>query len=255
MPKIFCFDSRCPSHRCRYVHDGTPGLHSALRRRRRYASPSLIGLVVGVAACGGTISLISHDRPLHSDSKGNPRDWSSKHTVVHHNQSLPERGNFFDASAGGYVRHDADHSLPGQQSPPPQTKGHHEYSEQEVSAWRKVVDSVTAAKETVTNIDLSEAGSKIADYIVPRWAKVLPAFITKLQDELSMSPGSLAEEVWREANDPECNPEIVWDARVRISEDLCTEEQAFLQKRRVRTTAALARYLDVPESEVHPDDV
>ena len=153
------------------------------------------------------------------------------------------------------MSHDADYSRPGQQSPPPQTKGHHEYSEQELSAWQRVVDSVTSAKNSVANLDLAKASEKFTDMIVPRWVKILPGFINKLQDELSMSPGSLAEEIWREANDPECNPEIVWDARVRISDDLCREEHDFLRKRKVRTTAALAKYIDVPEEEIHPDDV
>ena len=89
----------------------------------------------------------------------------------------------------------------------------------------------------------------------PTWFKSLPGFIKKLQSELSMAPGSLAEELWREANDPECNPEIIWDARVRISEELCDEEQAFLHNRRQFTRIALARYLDLDEDEIHQDDV
>lgn len=70
-----------------------------------------------------------------------------------------------------------------------------------------------------------------------------------------MAPGSLAEEVWQEANDPEVNSEIVWDANVRISNDLCDDEKTFLHNRKLHTRAALARYLDVPIKEIHPDDV
>ncbi|KAI9662963.1 MAG: hypothetical protein M1821_008010 [Bathelium mastoideum] len=91
--------------------------------------------------------------------------------------------------------------------------------------------------------------------IFPIWLKSLPGFIRKLQSELSMAPGSLAEELWREANDPECNPEIIWDAHVRISEELCDEEEAFLRKRRPFTRAALARYLNLSEKDIHEDDV
>lgn len=193
--------------------------------------------------------------PLRTEGNGNPDDWSSKPTVLDHNTSLRERLGFSNSTENSYTQHDADHSRPGQQAPPPQTKGHHEFSEQEISSWRGLIDSISAAKDSVTSLDLSKTGEKIADMIVPRWIKILPGFITKLQDELSFSPGSLAEEIWREANDPECNPEIIWDARVRISDELCDEEQEFLQKRRVRTTAALAKYLEVPEDEIHPDDV
>jgi phospholipase A2 len=84
---------------------------------------------------------------------------------------------------------------------------------------------------------------------------MMPGFIWKLQNELSMAPGSLAEEIWYDANNPEANPEIIWDASVRISDDLCQEEKAFLEKRKPYTRKALAHYLDIPEAAIHPDDV
>jgi phospholipase A2 len=77
----------------------------------------------------------------------------------------------------------------------------------------------------------------------------------KLQDELSLAPWSVSWEIWEQAHDPQVNPEIVWDAHVRISNDLCIEEQQFLAKRKPNIAKALARYIGVPESEVHPDDV
>ena len=83
----------------------------------------------------------------------------------------------------------------------------------------------------------------------------MPGFIKKLQNELSMAPGSLAEEIWYEANNPETNPEIIWDASVRVSDQLCEEELSFREKRLSFTKAALARYLDIPEGKIHPDDV
>jgi len=79
--------------------------------------------------------------------------------------------------------------------------------------------------------------------------------MNKLQRELSMAPGSLAEEIWQEANDPECNPEIIWECNVRISDDICDEEKTFLKKRKLHITKALAHYLGIPENDVHPDDV
>ena len=84
---------------------------------------------------------------------------------------------------------------------------------------------------------------------------MLPGLVTKLQNELSMAPGTLAEEIWYEANDPEVNPEIIWDASVRVSKELCAEEKKFLTKRSRFTKRALARYLDIPEDKIHPDDV
>lgn len=70
-----------------------------------------------------------------------------------------------------------------------------------------------------------------------------------------VAPGSLAEEIWREANDPEVNPEIIWDANVRVSDDLCSDEKAFLAKRKDETRRALAKFLGIKESEIHSDDV
>jgi cytosolic phospholipase A2 len=77
----------------------------------------------------------------------------------------------------------------------------------------------------------------------------------KMQNEMSMAPGSLAEEIWEEANDPEWNPEIVWNCSVRVSDDLCHEEKAFIEKRKKHTIRALASYLDIPEGKIHPEDV
>jgi phospholipase A2 len=84
---------------------------------------------------------------------------------------------------------------------------------------------------------------------------MLPGFMKKLQSEMSMAPGSLADEIWQEANDPEINPEITWDCSVRVSNELCDEEKMFLRKRKKHTIRALARYLDIPEGKIHEDDV
>ncbi|EHL00461.1 putative Cytosolic phospholipase A2 zeta [Glarea lozoyensis 74030] len=95
----------------------------------------------------------------------------------------------------------------------------------------------------------------IGDAVLPEWAKLLPENISKLQRELSMAPGSLADDIWKEAHDPYINPEIEYSASVRVSSELCDEEKDFLQKRKKVTTMALARYLGIPTEEVHPDDV
>jgi phospholipase A2 len=96
---------------------------------------------------------------------------------------------------------------------------------------------------------------KLVDFVLPDWAKLLPENISKLQRELSMAPGSLADDIWHEAHDPYINPEIEYSASVRISSELCDEEKDFLQRRKKVTTTALAKYLGIPTEEVHPDDV
>ncbi|KAG8627270.1 hypothetical protein KVT40_004753 [Elsinoe batatas] len=111
----------------------------------------------------------------------------------------------------------------------------------------EAVDFLTILKKTVTGFDVS--------FILPDWFKLLPGFIRKLQSELSMSPGSLAEEIWREANDVETNPEIMWDATVRVSRELCRDEQVFLGKRKRHIRQALSEYIGVPIEDIHPDDI
>lgn len=141
---------------------------------------------------------------------------------------------------------------PGEQDAPPQTriaKSEDNRGGENQSAWQTITDKFPKSPSP------SKIGDTIIDYIVPNWVKSMPGFIRKLQKELSMAPGSLAEEIWYEANDPEINPEIIWDASVRVSDQLCQEEKSFLEKRAQFTKAALARYLDIPEATIHPDDV
>lgn len=150
-----------------------------------------------------------------------------------------------------------EESKSGEQAPPPQTRvvrqkdgKETKVEEDKVSAWQAITRKISEAPQSVSSL-----GDTIIDYVVPDWAKMLPGVVKKLQNELSMAPGSLAEEIWYEANDPETHPEVVWDASVRVSTDLCAEEKNFLEKRGKFTKRALARYLDIPEDKIHPDDV
>ncbi|KAF2089501.1 FabD/lysophospholipase-like protein [Saccharata proteae CBS 121410] len=151
------------------------------------------------------------------------------------------------------LRKEAHEGGPGEQSPPSQKRvavDGEEKDVSELSAWDDFSAKVTSLPQTV-----SALGDTLTGYIVPEWVKVLPGFVTKLQNELSMAPGSLAQEVWWEANDPEINPEIIWEARVRVSNELCDEEKRFLRKRKRYIRRALAKYLDIDENEIHPDDI
>ena len=138
----------------------------------------------------------------------------------------------------------------GQQDPPAQSrviKGDEEDREAE-RRW-------SGFQRTLSDIKWSSIPDKLAEVTMPAWMKLLPGFMNKLQRELSMAPGSLAEEIWQEANDPECNPEIIWDCSVRISDDICDEEKAFISKRKHHTRKALSKYLDIPEADIHLDDI
>lgn len=136
-----------------------------------------------------------------------------------------------------------------------ESKGHSWFGDDENAAWTLFSSSITAAGASITSVEWSTIGDKITDYIIPDWAKAMPGYVKKLQLELEMAPGSLADEIWQEADDPYINPEITRTAHVRIGKELCWEEKTFQERRRVYTTQALARYLDIPEADVDPEDV
>ncbi|KAG6017149.1 hypothetical protein E4U43_002208 [Claviceps pusilla] len=107
----------------------------------------------------------------------------------------------------------------------------------------------------ITDTEWVGLSNKLADLVLPDWSKFVPGYLRKLQRELSMAPGSLADEIWEEAHDPAINPEIAWTAKVRVSSELCDDEREFLARRKRVTRLALARYLGLDENDVHPDDV
>ncbi|MCJ1309241.1 hypothetical protein MMC25_002899 [Agyrium rufum] len=123
------------------------------------------------------------------------------------------------------------------------------------SAWDSFSSRFSNVSQSIRTFEWSSVGDSITDFIMPDWAKLLPGYVAKLQDELDMAPGSLAAEIWEESQDPYINPEIIRRAHVRIGKDLCYEEKIFRARRKEHTTKALAKYLGLREGEVHPEDV
>jgi phospholipase A2 len=124
----------------------------------------------------------------------------------------------------------------------------------ETGLWANIIQKFDGVKQTVGNAERIELDS-IKKSIIPDWTSLLPVTVQKLQRELSMAPGSLAEEIWKEAHDPDVHPEILQEARVRVGNTLCDEELAFRGKRQQHAVKALASYLNIPEEDIHPDDV
>ncbi|KAM7202857.1 Acyl transferase/acyl hydrolase/lysophospholipase [Rhypophila sp. PSN 637] len=122
------------------------------------------------------------------------------------------------------------------------------------SAWSTFANGFESLSTTV-QVEGAKLSDKMVDLILPDWAKFVPGYVRKLQRELNMAPGSLADEIWAEAHDPSIHPEIQYSAKVRVSDHLCDEEKTFLARRRKVTAVALAKYLGLEESEVDPDDV
>lgn len=123
------------------------------------------------------------------------------------------------------------------------------------SIWTKIMQRFGEVKQSVGPHEWAGFGGNIKNYIVPDWPRFLPASVQKLQRELSMAPGSLADHIWKEAHDPDINPEILRDARVRVGNELCDEELRFRRERQEHAVKALASYLNIPEADIHPSDV
>lgn len=122
------------------------------------------------------------------------------------------------------------------------------------TAWSSFTRRFQNASD-VTDIEWKALSERIVDLILPEWSKNIPMQVRKLQRELSLAPGSLADIIWHDAHDPFSNPEIQYSASVRVSDELCDEEKEFLARRKRVARAALARYLDIKEIDIHPDDV
>lgn len=159
----------------------------------------------------------------------------------------PQRTHFSTSSAQYDANSKSRSSTSGENDP--------QSAQDQGSIWANIVQKLDEVKHTVGVPEWSELGGGITNYIVPDWARLLPATVQKLQRELSVAPGSLADDIWKEAQDPDANPEILRNAKVRVSGDLCQEEQEFRSKRRQHAVKALASYLNMSEGDIHPEDV
>ncbi|KAH7128609.1 acyl transferase/acyl hydrolase/lysophospholipase [Dendryphion nanum] len=219
----------------------------------RYGPPTVLAAVTAGALVSPS-SPYALVRTVHNDAPDKSSTWANLTPSIlsgGNKQQSEHTTSISDAE-----KKFGDEGKSGQQAPPPQTRVVTKDEDGKAKAdddsgpWWGFTSKLASASDSFSSL-----GDTIADYVIPVWARVLPAYITKLQRELAMGPGSLAEEIWHEANDPEVNPEIIWDASVRVSEELCAEEKQFLQKRAGFTRRGLARYLDIPEAKIHPDDV
>jgi phospholipase A2 len=208
--------------------------------------PLINGLsIIGITAFG--IWTLSTPRPLHADSRSSAfAPLSQAPDVIQEARRLAHN----KANSGStYNTNELDPKKSGEQSPPPQTKVEDQKDDKSTGVpWSWFTTKMGSIK-------WSSIPDQISEFVMPEWLRLFPQFMSKLQNELSMAPGTLAEEIWSEANDPEHNPEIIWDANVRVSDNLSKEETEFLEKRRIKLQSALAKYLDIPESEINPDDI
>ena len=199
------------------------------------SAPKRISLVVVSSAVGLTL----HSRFIRNDSSSNAQ-WPRTRPLVGSRSKEPNGQKTDDGDTNVVERADEDASSS---------------KDDDSAAWAAFSSRFASIGKSVTSIDWPDFVGKIADQILPEWAQALPEYVTKLQKEIEMAPGSLAEEIWQDAQDSDLHPNIKAHAQVRISKDLCPDELAFIDKRKRYTTQALARYLGIPEAEVDPRDV
>lgn len=215
----------------------------------------MVAVGTGCAAALAFNNQIRPNNKILADSSSNATaDFDNKPTVITNAKRASQSGHVDDTGKQRAFISQSERNSP---QPPPQTKDHNPASIEsdhftEVSTKTA---GITSIFESFAKFDITGLTETLTKVIVPGWVLALPIGLQKLQNELSMAPWSVSWEIWEQAHDPQINPEIIWDAHVRISNDLCTEEQQYLRKRKPNIAKALARYLDVPESEVHPDDV
>lgn len=87
------------------------------------------------------------------------------------------------------------------------------------------------------------------------WPESVVEFRSRIQTlllEIGRGPGSLYAEVLEEAKDA---PEASWEAHVRLGDELCLAERAYLRERKRRMKNAFAKFIGVEESEVAEEDI
>ncbi len=219
------------------------------------------GIAFALASRKRTVFLLLSSPILYSlHSKQNTqRSDSNSGTQLSRGQSV-----VIGERCGVVAKQDATSQETGSQTPetskrqPPRAgakEGLPPIEDEDVTAWASFSSKCDSAFSSISSIKWSSIGDSITDFIVPEWFQVLPGYVAKLQRELEMVPGSLGDEIWQEAQDPDINPEITSLARVRIGKGLCADEKEFVKRRKRYTTEALAKYLDIPENDIDSRDV
>jgi phospholipase A2 len=102
---------------------------------------------------------------------------------------------------------------------------------------------------------LSLATSVLASWAWPESFGWLKGRIGALVLELGRGPGSLWSEVVDSPPNLMDHPEYEWEAEVRLGDELCMPERAFLRSRRRRMRAAFAELFNIPISEIDERDI
>lgn len=192
-----------------------------------------------LVALGSAAGILFHNTPVRNDSSSKTQ-WPTTRPLI---ASRPHEDKQQKHGEEGSIAADSeDEEVPL-------------FADEDSAAWATFSSRFATVRDSITSFHWSGLADKLADQILPAWAQILPDYVAKLQREIEMAPGSLAEEIWQEAQDPDLHPNIKWNATVRVSRNLSPDELAFISRRKEYTRGALARYLEIPEAEVSPQDV
>ncbi|PVF94664.1 FabD/lysophospholipase-like protein [Serendipita vermifera] len=137
-------------------------------------------------------------------------------------------------------------SLFGLDAPTEETKDLHPIEEKPAGlGWR----GLHFIRESLS---IDSIPSITASWIWPESIVYLQSRIQALLVATGRGPGSLYAEIVESSNKA---PEIGWDAHVRLGEDLCVPERAFLRERKRVMRKAFAKYVGVDEKDINEEDI
>ncbi|KAJ1970785.1 hypothetical protein H4R35_005657 [Dimargaris xerosporica] len=97
--------------------------------------------------------------------------------------------------------------------------------------------------------ELGEALQKHTEKIKQTWEDTLASLVT------TTLSGTFIETIRNQTHDTDVYPELHWDAEVRTGHDLPAAEVQFRERRLRHVCRAFARFIDVPEHEVTPENM
>ena len=211
-------------------------------RRIRYAALA--------AACGCSGWLLTPKRPTIFHDTRPSQPWPGEAGIIGHarriqNQSVAAKEAQEDSKKG-----DAD-TIDEATSAETYSAA---FEDDDDNSWKQFSRNFDVVLEGIKRIEWAGLGDKITEFVLPPWARHLPEFVQKLNFELSLVPGTLADEIWEEAHDPQINPEVLWNATVRLGDTLGAEELRFRRRRKEHIVEHFKKYLDINE-DVEPEDI
>ncbi|KAK9475422.1 acyl transferase/acyl hydrolase/lysophospholipase [Dipodascopsis tothii] len=133
-------------------------------------------------------------------------------------------------------------------------------AEDDAAVWDRIKDKFRQAQENVNELgsDWDSFSDDLKQSVVASVQDSIPLLnvAQRAQDLYSPSNSdSMTNEVIAESSDPSVHPELAMDAQVRVSAELPANERQFRKHRAQFTRESLARYLDLPLSQVDERDV